>query len=98
MIERFQLQRGVLGWRMPDGGHSCARPHRWGNPYRVGYEAATAEDAVRWYREALFAGTLRGFLSVEHARRELGGYRALGCFCPPDRPCHVDVLIEVLTS
>jgi hypothetical protein len=32
---RVQLSRGK-GWRMPAGAVSVARPHRWGNPYRVG--------------------------------------------------------------
>jgi hypothetical protein len=31
------------------------------------------------------------------ARAELAG-RDLACWCPPDRPCHADVLLELAAS
>jgi hypothetical protein len=31
---RIQLRR-TRGWRMPADAKSVARPHKWGNPYRV---------------------------------------------------------------
>jgi len=33
--QRIRLERRA-GWRMPPGAVSCARPHRFGNPYLLG--------------------------------------------------------------
>jgi hypothetical protein len=49
-------------------------------------------EAVRRYREDLFAGRLA--VTVADVRRELRG-RDLACYCPLDGPCHADVLLEV---
>lgn len=81
-----------------------ARPGKWGNPYRVGalvqvlYENVVlfrdyvhdAETAVALYRQHLDLDP------VLRARVEclLRG-RDLACWCPLDRPCHADVLLEV---
>ncbi|MFI5687850.1 DUF4326 domain-containing protein [Streptomyces sp. NPDC051636] len=51
---------------------------------------ATREQAVAMYRRWL-AG--RPSL-VEAAREQLAG-RDLMCWCPPDEPCHADVLLAV---
>lgn len=96
---RFQLSR-TAGWRKPAGGISCARPHRWSNPYRVADHGR--EEAVRLYEQDLIAGQLvvdRGRRSekrvgVEDVRRELAG-KPLGCFCRLDLVCHVDVLVRM---
>ncbi len=92
MPQRIQLRRG-RGWRKPAGAVVVARPSRWGNPFVVGgEEVLDAAAAVARYRAALEAGKLR--FTVDDARRELAG-RDLACWCPPDRPCHADVLIDV---
>lgn len=102
---RFQLQRRA-GWRMPEGGISVARPHRWGNTYRVGQPLVvrrggrrfgTAEEmgpveVVEFFRRDLTAGALS--FTVDDVRRELAGH-PLGCFCPIGSPCHGDLLIHV---
>jgi hypothetical protein len=89
MPNRIQLSRRK-GWRKPPGTVVVARPHRWGNPYRVGLEASDAAEAVALYREHL----LRHPRLVELAARELAG-KDLACWCPPDQPCHADVLLEI---
>jgi uncharacterized protein DUF4326 len=43
-VTRIQLRRS-RGWRLPAGTVSVARPHRWGNPYRV--EERGLDDALR---------------------------------------------------
>lgn len=48
--------------------------------------------AVEWYEQALLAGQL-GY-TVADVRRELAGLD-LCCWCPPDEPCHVDVLLRI---
>lgn len=83
---------------------NCARPSRWGNPYRVAaavdtphlkMPAVAAADAVQLYREALelrLGGRYRDAL-----RRQLATLRGknLACWCAPDAPCHADVLLEL---
>lgn len=86
---RFQLQRRA-GWRMPAGGVSVARPHRWGNPYVI--ELYGRERAVALFDADLLAGRLS--FTVADVRRELFG-RHLGCFCTLDALCHGDVLLRV---
>ena len=77
------------GSRLPAHAVVVSRPTRWGNPHPL--ELGRAE-AVRRYREDLLAGRLA--VTVEDVRRELRG-RDLACWCPPDEPCHADVLIEI---
>lgn len=69
------------GWRLY--GHPLA------NPFRVGRDGDAAQVVVRyraWLAErpellARYLPTLRG--------------RRLGCWCPPDQPCHARVLAEL---
>jgi hypothetical protein len=89
MPNRIQLSRRK-GWRKPPGAVVVARPHRWGNPYRVGVEARDRAEAVALYRQHL----LDRQELVEAAARELSG-RDLACWCPLDQPCHADVLLEI---
>ena len=53
----IQLRR-VKGWRLPPGAVSVARPTKWGNPYRVGVEVETAEEAVLAYARDLIDAAL----------------------------------------
>jgi hypothetical protein len=104
MPERIQLKR-VKGWRMPEGAMSVARPTMWGNPFIVGHPlgfpysemyGAVVRDrahAVEIFRA--YANITCGYSLL--ARRDLAG-RDLACWCPPDEPCHADVLLEVANS
>jgi hypothetical protein len=49
---RVQLRR-TRGWKKPDGAISAARPHKWGNPFKVGVHAVDAAEAVQLYRRWL---------------------------------------------
>lgn len=73
----------------PPNGKRVTRPSRWGNPYRVGREAADADEAVALFRDHLQQHPAL----VELAQRELRGFH-LGCTCPLDQPCHADVWLE----
>jgi hypothetical protein len=82
--------------RLPPGAKSVARPHKWGNPYKVApHGPYTLAESIERYRCDLLAGRL--VVTVEDARRELAG-RDLACWCKPGEPCHADVLIEVANS
>jgi Domain of unknown function (DUF4326) len=85
---RVQLRR-TKGWRKPPGAVVISRPGKWGNPYRVSEHGLP--EALALYRRHLSEHPEL----VEAARRELAG-RTLACWCPPDRPCHGDILLEVI--
>lgn len=95
---RIQRKR-TRGWRMPAGAVYVGRPTKWGNPYRIGHYPLTAQRAVDLYRRWL-AGEQTGARRppsaefLEAIRTELRG-RDLVCWCPLDRPCHADVLLEL---
>ncbi|MGC4033658.1 MAG: DUF4326 domain-containing protein [Tepidisphaeraceae bacterium] len=88
----------------------CARPGKWGNPIKAGmscWEAGeaiaekfgarvdvqdsphSAAIAVKLYRWCLENVADSGFDTDD-----LRG-KNLACFCPLDKPCHCDVLLEL---
>lgn len=90
--QRIQRKR-TRGWRMPDNtvyvGRTSGSPD-WGNPFRVGVDG-TAEECVEKFR-------VMWMRSSENDRKimlaPLRG-KNLACWCPLDRPCHADVLLEL---
>jgi hypothetical protein len=94
MPDRIQLRR-TKGWRKPVGAIVVARPSKWGNPFVVGRDIVVEGRALRVTPElavALYRVWVNEF--AESAREELIGHD-LACFCPLDRPCHADVLLEL---
>ncbi|MCZ2837169.1 DUF4326 domain-containing protein [Modestobacter sp. VKM Ac-2985] len=97
---RIQLKRSK-GWRKPADAVVVARPSKWGNPYKVGgYLVAgracgpiTPAQCVDAYRALFLFAAWGDLLDLG----ELVG-RDLACWCPPDRPCHADVLLELANS
>lgn len=90
---RVQLSR-AKGWRLPVGAVSIAYPTKWANPYRPTTRSAEANAAA----VAAYAQHLAEHPDlVAAARRELGG-KDLACWCPPDLPCHGDILLRVIQS
>lgn len=77
---------------MPENTKYVGRPTKWGNPWKVGGKI-TPEIAVDnyriWVQEQIENGTLNP--------KELS-CKNLACFCPLDKPCHVDVLLEILNT
>lgn len=107
--KRLQRRR-VKGFRLtsPNGLPvvCVTRGTRWGNRYTLDYykfanadgtpaphnEAAAREMAIRDFEHALGVGMLE--FSEDDVRRELRG-KNLACWCPLDKPCHADVLLEI---
>ena len=89
---RIQRKR-TKGWRMPPSTVYVGRPTKWGNPYMVGdHEGCslmTLEDVLRRYRHLIEAPG-----RCESVRRELRG-KNLACWCPLDRECHADFLLQI---
>lgn len=106
---RVRLLR-TKGARLPEGTANVARPTKWGNPFRVGddvYVTAevghgdtdTAPAPVRVEVTQSLAVALFEALVVQQPRlfpdvETLRG-RDLACWCPPDQPCHADVLLRL---
>ncbi len=93
--QRVQRKR-TKGWRMPPNTVYVGRPSRWGNPFRAGHvslsfgDCNSDEEALSQFREWLLTmDSLAG-----QAKQELQG-KNLACWCPTDRPCHADVLLEI---
>ena len=89
MVPRRLQRSRRKGARLPAGTLVVSRPTKWGNPYPL---SLVREEAVRRYRDDLLAGRLP--VTVQDVREQLRG-RDLACYCPPDEPCHADVLIEL---
>ena len=97
MPERIQLRR-TAGWRMPTGAVKCARPSRYGNPFRTRQHGiVNADEAIAMHRvmvEYLFKN------DAEWRRRFLSDLRGrdLACFCRLEFDCHVDTLLELANA
>lgn len=95
---RVRLLR-TKGARLPAGTANVARPTKWGNPFRVGddvivpisgtYVKITPPLAV-----ALFEAELLERPDLFPDIETLRG-RDLACWCPPEQPCHADVLLRM---
>lgn len=101
MNQRIQLSR-VKGFRLPAGAINCARPGKFGNPYKVDVNHS-AQMCVDQFRSELVAtiadphgpGRSVKFKRIAASTEELRGHD-LACWCALDAPCHVSVYLEVL--
>lgn len=107
MPERIQRQR-AKSWRMPPNTVYVGRPTIWGSPF------PNSEQGIEAYRNLvsgivipwmIYLGDLRGWQQrfapcghpSEWARSTLRG-KSLACWCPLDKPCHADVLLELANA
>ena len=85
-----------------------SRPHRWGNPFKVGgyvevpnRQGSTFRlvrdqaSAVHWFKAMLKQGGTPPF-TLANIREELRG-KNLACWCKSP-PCHADVLLEIANA
>jgi len=96
MPKRIQRKR-TKGWRMPSDAVYVGRPTKYGNPYSL-----TSESKLDAYSRCSAVESYRVYLErnpelVESARKDLKG-KDLCCWCPLDKPCHTDVLLEVVND
>jgi hypothetical protein len=91
---RPRIQRSRRrGWRIPPNTVCVSRPSRFRN-YVSRPAARTVEARAKTGEE--YRAWLKAPEQAEHreqVRRKLRG-RNLACWCPPDLPCHADVLLE----
>ena len=102
MIPKRIQRKRTKGWKMPSNTVYVGRPSKFGNPFYKhgdGYPMDKAL-AVKAFREQLEADG--GFFALGHRiptmltdiKRELKD-KNLCCWCPLDKPCHADVLLEL---
>ena len=76
------------------------RGSKWGNPYThikdkntlAKFVVGTREEAITKYREYILSKP-----ELMNSLHELEG-KVLGCFCKPDKSCHGDILLELLSE
>lgn len=83
MPKRIQRKR-TKGWRMPANAVYVGRPTRWANPCVLRTENDRL-DAVAWFQS---------HVAPKLDLSELRG-KDLVCWCPLDKECHADVLLEL---
>ena len=83
--KRIQRKR-TKGWKMPPNTVYVGRPSTWGNPF-------LGIDEVKRYEERIMYKLLDEE-SIREKLNELKG-KNLACWCPLDKPCHADVLLEI---
>jgi hypothetical protein len=91
---RIQRQR-TRGWRMPEGAIYVGRPTDWGNPFIVGKNAATLDEALVLYLDWLMRYAPPG--GWESVRAVLCGHD-LVCWRPLNRRCHADILLDIAST
>lgn len=88
--QRIQRKR-TKGWRMPENTVYVGRGSKWGNAFTI--ERYGRAIAVQMFRDYIgHQNSPHGFEPDEIAH--LRG-KNLACWCPPDQPCHADVLLEI---
>lgn len=106
--KRIQRKR-TKGWRMPDNCVYVGRPSKWGNPFgyrwcRMAFDALGATDECKhrllvefyrmWVNGILVCNRSRIPVPSQSDLEELRG-KDLCCWCPLDKACHADVLLEL---
>lgn len=90
MPKRIQRKR-TKGWRMPENAVYVGRPTKWGNPFNL---AEYGENvAMLNYRLHLLRMVTAMLLDL----KQLKG-KDLACWCPLNKPCHADILLELANN
>ena len=97
---RIQRKRSK-GWRMPENTVYVGRPTVYGNIFRAGDRSPhniniilDAEHAVELFKQHL-KEQHRMFPFAYYSMLESLKGKDLACWCPLDKPCHADVLLEL---
>ena len=94
MSPRRIQRRRIKGWKMPEGAVYVGRPGGWGNPYP--WRSLGRKEAARRYRESMLHPTEDWAWRFWNLHKLHG--KDLVCWCPLDKPCHADVLLELADS
>jgi hypothetical protein len=114
MTQPIRVQRKrIKGWRMPANTKCVTRGTKFGNPFtfgefmlsltlvnkvrRIEVSELTDDAWLKWSLESFeeYINNKPDFIDL--IKKELKGYN-LACFCPLNKPCHVDILLKVANS
>lgn len=76
-------------WKSNPNAVYVGRPSKWGNPFKVSEYGL--EQCLKLYRNWLTQKLNENPNFLEPLRG-----KDLVCFCPLDKPCHIDIIIEFL--
>lgn len=108
MPKRIQRKR-TKGWKMPENTIYVGRPTMWGNPftgdnaadkYRIAVSSfpVSQETLADWKANGGRADMLIALAGrVRPVLDKLRGHN-LACWCALDKPCHVDILLEIVNA
>lgn len=85
--KRIQRKRSK-GWKMPENTVYVGRPTIWGNPFK------TAAEYRAWLNGKQGIVDLGVKPDLLKSIGQLRG-KNLACWCPLNKPCHADVLLEL---
>ena len=86
---RIQRKR-TKGWRMPPNTVYVGRGTIWGNPFKIEQGIMTRDESLEHYKTYA-----EGFTRLE--LKPLIG-KDLACWCGLDKPCHADILLEIVNK
>ena len=97
---RIQRKR-TKGWRMPENTVYVGRPTEWGNPYPTveEFERAIDNGDIFEHLAAKYPATqdIPNYWNLENWLESLRGMN-LACWCPLDKSCHADILLELANA
>lgn len=90
-MKRIQ-RKGIYdySWKKNPNAIYIGRPSRWGNPYRLRKE--DERNLCLIYYEEWLNRMLKAY--PDFLKPLIG--KDLICWCPLDKPCHVDILIKYI--
>lgn len=88
---RIQRKR-TAGWKMPENTVYVGRPTMWGNHAASALCIKDRAEAVAAFR--CWVDQCASYAWKGRAVIDLRG-KNLACWCPLDKPCHADVLLEL---
>lgn len=99
MIKPQRIQRKrIAGWVQPDNTVYVGRPGRFGNPFSAAElgHALAVEKYVDWLDGRLDDQFPEQVVRRKEVLRGIERLRGknLSCWCPLDKPCHADILLE----
>lgn len=108
-MKRIQRKR-TKGWRMPNNTVYVGRGSRWGNPFNKTQIAVCfdhhgfpmplmplrAEPSLDRCLD-LYTAWLAGELTHNPDLLEPLAGKDMACWCPLDKPCHADVLLDLVS-
>ncbi len=95
-------RRRAKGWRLPENTVCVDRSTKWGNPFIVSKHGTRARcvELHRFLFGGYFCATTNNTdeqkKCLKYAAKNIEKLRGknLACWCPLDKPCHADLLLE----